>query len=82
MSERWKYQLKIGSIWGISFSVIMAAFDLSELSFKDAFLSKENLFRTLYFVLAGIFIVGYSNWKKKIKRENSVELSNNNPVNK
>ena len=82
MSERWKFQLKNGLIWGFIVPFIMAAFDLSELSFKDAFLSKENLFRTLYFVLAGIFIVGYSNWKKKIKRENSVELSHDNPVNK
>ena len=82
MNERWKFQLKNGLIWGFIVSFIMAAFDLSELSFKDAFLSKENLFQTLYFVLAGIFIVGYSNWKKKIKRENSVELSHDNPVNK
>ena len=67
MSERWKFQLKNGLIWGFIVSFIMAAFDLSELSFEDAFLSKENLFRTLYFVLAGIFIVGYSNWKQKIK---------------
>jgi predicted transporter len=37
------------------------------MSFEDAFLSQEKLLRTLYFVLAGIFIVGYSNWKQKIK---------------
>ena len=52
------------------------------MSFEDAFLSQEKLLRTLYFVLAGIFIVGYSNWKKKTKRERSVELPHNNPINK
>lgn len=82
MSERWKFQLKNGLIWGFMVSFIMAAFDLSELSFEDAFLSKKNLLRMLFFVLAGIFVVSYFSWKKKIKRENSVELSNNNSINK
>jgi hypothetical protein len=82
MSERWKFQLKNGLIWGFMVSFIMTAFDLFELSFEDAFLSKKNLLRMLLFVLAGIFVVSYFSWKKKIKRENNTELSHDNPVNK
>ena len=51
--------------------------------FEDAFLSKKNLLRTLYFILVGVFIVGYLNWKKKVKRDDdSAELSHDNAVNK
>ncbi|MFV8345603.1 hypothetical protein [Flavobacterium sp. ZB4P13] len=82
MSERWKFQIKNGVIWGLIISSCIAVFDVFEMSFEDAFLSKEKLLRTLYFILAGIFIVGYSNWKKKVKREYSTELSHDNPVNK
>ncbi len=67
MSERWKYQLKIGSIWGISFSVIIQIFDLLEMSFSQAFLSKRSLLRMLFFIVIGIFIVSYFSWKQKIK---------------
>ena len=53
------------------------------MSFEDAFLSKKNLLRTLYFVLVGAFIVGYLNWKKKVIRDDdSAELSHDNAVNK
>ena len=51
------------------------------MSFADTFLSEEKLLRTFYFVLAGTFIVGYSNWKKKTKQERSAELPHNNPIN-
>ena len=81
MSERWQFQIKNGGIWGLIVSFCIAIIDLFEMSFVDAFLSQKNLLRTLYFVLAGIFIVGYSNWKKKTKRERSVELPHNNPIN-
>jgi hypothetical protein len=63
-------------------SFIMTAFDLFELSFEDAFLSKKNLLRMLLFVLAGIFVVSYFSWKKKVKCENNTELPHDNPVNK
>ncbi|TDE31637.1 hypothetical protein E0I61_02745 [Flavobacterium ranwuense] len=67
---------------GLITSSCIAVFDVFEMPFKDAFLSKEKLLRTLYFILAGIFIVGYSNWTKKVKRENNTELSHDNAVNK
>ena len=69
-------------IWGFMFSFILAAFDLFEMCFEDAFLSKKNLLRVLYFVLAGIFVVSYFSWKKKIRIENTTDLSHNNSVNK
>lgn len=81
MSERWQFQIKNGGVWGLIVSFSIAIIDLFEMSFEDAFLSQEKLLRTLYFVLAGIFIVGYSNWKKKNKLERSAELPNNNPIN-
>ncbi len=82
MSERWKFQLKNGLIWGVLVSCITAAFDLARMSFEDAFLSKKNLLRMLLFVLAGVFVVSYFSWKKKIKRETITELSHDNTVNK
>ena len=82
MSERWKYQLKIGLIWGIVLSLSLSVFDVFGMSFEDAFLSKKNLLRTLYFVLTGIFVVSYFRWKKKIKIENTTDLSHDNSVNK
>ena len=82
MSERWKFQLKNGLIWGVVLSLFLSVFDLFEMSFEDVFMSKRNLIRTFYFVLTGIFVVSYISWKKKIKRENSADLPHNNSVNK
>ena len=63
-------------------SFITAGFDVFEMSFEDAFLSKKNLSRMLLFVAAGIFVVSYFSWKKKIKRESNTCLSHDNAVNK
>ncbi|MDD2674185.1 MAG: hypothetical protein PHF81_04840 [Flavobacterium sp.] len=63
-------------------SFITAGFDVFEMSFEDAFLSKKNLSQMLLFVAAGIFVVSYFSWKKKIKRESNTGLSHNNAVNK
>ena len=82
MSERWKFQLKNGLIWGLLVSFITAAFNLYSMSFEDAFLSKKNLSRMLLFVISGIFVVSYFSWKKKIKRESNTSLSHDNAVNK
>jgi hypothetical protein len=82
MSERWKFQLKNGLIWGFMISVLMATLDTIDMSFEDAFLSRKNLIRIFYFVLTGIFIVGYFSWKKKIKSESAPELPHNNSIHK
>ena len=82
MNERWRYQLRTGLIWGISTSVILQFFDLLDMSFSQVFLSKRNLFRMLFFIGTGVFIVSYFSWKQKIKRENSADLPHNNTINK
>ena len=82
MSERWKFQLKNGLIWGLLVSFIMAGFDLFEMSIEDALLSNKNLFRMLLFILAGIFVVSYFSWKRKLIRVNSTGLSHDNTIDK
>ena len=82
MSERWKFQLKNGLIWGLLVSLIMTGFDLFEMSIEDALLSNKNLFRMLLFILAGIFVVSYFSWKRKLIRVNSTGLSHDNTIDK
>jgi predicted transporter len=82
MNERWKFQVKNGLIWGLIMSSCLAVFDVFEMSFEDAFLSKKTLLRTFYFVFTGIFLISYSRWKKKTRIENNNELSHDNSVNK
>jgi hypothetical protein len=82
MSKRWKYQLKYGLIWGLLVSFITATFDLYSMTFQEVYLSEKNTIRTALFVLAGIFVVSYFSWKKKIKSETNMDLSHDNAVNK
>ena len=82
MSERWKFQLKNGLIWGLLVSLIMTGFELFEMSIEDALLSNKNLFRMLLFILAGIFVVSYFSWKRKLIRVNSTGLSHDNTIDK
>ncbi len=82
MSERWKFQLKNGLIWGLIMSFLMYAVDTIDMSFRDAFLTRKNLFRILFFVITGIFLVGYFSWKKKIKSEKTPDLPHNNTIHK
>jgi len=82
MNERWKFQVKNGLIWGLIMSSCLAVFDVFEMSFEDAFLSKKTLFRTFYFVFTGIFLVSYFRWKRKTGIENNTELSHDNSINK
>ena len=82
MSDRWKFQLKNGLIWGLLVSLIMTGFDLFEMSIEDALLSNKNLFRMLLFILAGIFVVSYFSWKRKLIRVNSTGLSHDNTIDK
>ena len=53
------------------------------MSFEDVFLSKKIYSEHFISFLVGAFIVGYLNWKKKVKRDDdSAELSHDNAVNK
>lgn len=82
MTKRWKYQIKIGGIWGFTTATIISLFNLTDRSFEEEFLSKKYFIKLLYFILLGILIVGYFSWKKKFKEQNNSCLSHNNSVNK
>ena len=73
MSERWKYQIRIGMFWGLFMSLGMTAFDCLNTSFEEAILPKRIFLRVIIFVSTGIFLLGYDSWKRKIKRENATK---------
>jgi hypothetical protein len=55
-------------------------FDLYSMTFQEVYLSEKHNPYCIIFVLAGIFVVSYFSWKKKLIRENSTALPNNNSV--
>lgn len=71
MSERWKYQIRTGLPFGIIMPVTMILFDWigSSISFAEAFLSKKFLIYLIVFLLVGVLLIGYSNWREKKKNE-------------
>jgi hypothetical protein len=69
MSERWKYQLKTGFFWGIFMSVFNLLFEMQEKPIRIQLTSDAFYLRALGFILVGILVLGYFNWKAKIKRE-------------
>ena len=70
MSERWKYQLKMGGFWGIFMSVFMTLFEIKEKSITQQVSSIDFYIRALSYLVIGIFVLGYYSWKSKVKREN------------
>jgi hypothetical protein len=73
MSERWKYQLKMGGFWGVFMVVFMTLFELKEKSVPQQ-LSENNFYiRAASYIVIGIFVLGYFSWKEKVKRENSAK---------
>nr|WP_294773506.1 hypothetical protein [uncultured Flavobacterium sp.] len=71
MSERWKYQLKFGGFWGVFMVVFMTLFEISEKPFTEQISSYNFYFRAVVYLAVGIFVLGYFNWKAKVKRENN-----------
>ena len=71
MSERWKYQIKTGGIWGVFMSVFMILFNLKEASFLEQISKPEFFIRATAYIVIGIFVLGYFTWKSKNKRENT-----------
>ncbi|OAB31405.1 hypothetical protein SAMN05444395_101619 [Flavobacterium fryxellicola] len=69
MSERWKYQIKTGLPWGIFMIVFMILFEIKEVSFIDQVSQPFFYFKAVAYILLGIFVLGYSSWKSKIKRQ-------------
>jgi hypothetical protein len=73
MSERWKYQLKMGGFWGVFMVVFMTLFELKEKTISQQ-LSENNFYiRAVSYIVIGIFVLGYFSWKEKVKRENSTK---------
>ena len=71
MSERWKYQLKTGGLWGVFMVVFMTLFEISEKPLAQQLQSVTFYFRAIVYLVIGIFVLGYFNWKSKVKRENN-----------
>jgi len=69
MSERWKYQLKVGLPWGIFMSIVMVFFGVSDKPFMEQIQSGFFYFQMACFLIVGVFVLGYSSWKSKIRRE-------------
>jgi hypothetical protein len=73
MSERWKYQLKMGGFWGVFMVVFMTLFELKEKTVSQQ-LSDNNFYViAVSYIVIGIFVLGYFSWKEKVKRENSAK---------
>jgi hypothetical protein len=69
MSERWKYQIKTGSFYGIFMTVAMTILQWQGRSIADELLSRKFFLNTLIYFMTGIFILGYFSWKAKLKKE-------------
>ena len=69
MNERWKYQIKTGGFWGIFMTAFNVLFELKQVSFLEQISKPTFYIRLVVYVLVGIFVLGYFNWKAKLKRE-------------
>jgi hypothetical protein len=69
MSERWKYQLKIGVFWSLFMTFFMAI--NNEKSFSEQINSSDLYVRLGINFLVGIFIMGYLTWKGQDEKNNS-----------
>ena len=71
MSERWKYQIKSGGIWGVFMTVFNVLFELKEKPIGVQVTSQNFYIRAVAFILIGIFVLAYFNWKQKVKKESN-----------
>lgn len=69
MSERWKYQLKMGGFWGVFMMVFMTLFELQEKPFMEQITSYNFYLRAIFYIAFGIFVLGYFNWKQMQKNK-------------
>ena len=69
MSERWKYQIKSGGIWGLFMSVFILLFNMKEQPIAEQLQHPEFWVRTFVYLIVGIFGLGYYNWKQKQKQQ-------------
>ncbi|MFV8357877.1 hypothetical protein ACNQGB_17040 [Flavobacterium sp. XS1P32] len=69
MSERWKYQIKMGGIWGVFMTVFNVLFNIKEIPFSVQVATLNFYIRAAAFILIGIFVLGYFTWKSKVKQQ-------------
>jgi len=69
MSERWKYQIKMGGFWGLFMVVFNILFELKEKPFMEQITSYNFYLRAVVYIAVGIFGLGYYNWKQRLKNQ-------------
>ena len=75
MSPRWKFQIRNGLPFGIFMAIFMTGFDAAMQNSTAPFLTGNFVIKLIIWMLGGVFIVGYFNWREKVKREEN----KNNP---
>ncbi len=73
MTERWKYQIKSGGIWGLSMSAFIVLFKMKEQPIAEQLQHQEFWGKTIIYLIIGIFGLGYFNWKQKVKKDNTLK---------
>ncbi len=69
MNERWKYQTKTGIFWGLFMIGFSAFINRENKPIAIAVTEMDFYFRGVVFLLFGVFVLGYTSWKSKVKRE-------------
>jgi uncharacterized protein YacL len=69
MSERWKYQLKVGLIWGLLMT-LMSTF-LNDKTVTEEIKSVGIYLKFLLNFVVGTLVMGYLFWKGKNPKNNS-----------
>lgn len=65
MSERWKYQIRMGGIWGLFMTVFMTWYEAKEHPLIEQLSSPQLYIRMVAFLAVGIFVLGYYTWKNR-----------------
>ncbi len=69
MNKRWNYQLVTGGLWGVFMTAFNVLFEFKDKPLAQQLVSANFYIRAVVFILVGIFVLGYFNWKAKVKRE-------------
>ena len=71
MSERWKFQLKVGIFCGLFMIIAMTLFEWKEKPIMTELASPKFYLKFAIYLAVGIFGLGYFNWKQKVKQQNN-----------
>ena len=67
MSPRWKFQIRNGLPFGIFMAIFMTGFDAALENSIQPFLTRTFLIKLLVWMILGVFVVGYFNWRERKK---------------